>query len=75
LGQKQTCAVQQPMSALPPKADIVCDKVRIMRPVARRHIVCVAPHLRLTTLLVPVPSTTLNMCRATAAMIRRSSSA
>ena len=30
LGQKQTCAAHKPMSALPPKADIVCDKVRIM---------------------------------------------
>ena len=29
LGQKQTCAVHPRMSA-PPKADIVCDKVRIM---------------------------------------------
>ena len=70
------------MSALPPKADIVCDKVRIMKPVtivsvsARRHVICVARHLRLTTLLVPVPSPTCcNMCRATAAMIRASSSA
>ena len=37
LGQKQTCAVQEGMSASPPvataKADIVCDKVRIMKPV------------------------------------------
>ncbi|MGA7210245.1 MAG: hypothetical protein WBX78_15345, partial [Pseudolabrys sp.] len=34
LGQKQTCAAQEGMSASPPvataKADIVCDKVRIM---------------------------------------------
>ena len=33
LGQKQTFAVQNGMSALPPKADMVCDKVRIMKPV------------------------------------------
>ena len=33
LGQKQTCAAHKPMSALPPKADIACDKVRIMNPV------------------------------------------
>ena len=33
LGQKQTCAAQKVMSALPPKADIVCDKVRTMNPV------------------------------------------
>ena len=33
LGQKQTCAAQKAMSAYPRKADIVCDKVRIMKPV------------------------------------------
>ena len=32
-GSKAACAVQNGMSALPPKADIVCDKVRIMKPV------------------------------------------
>ena len=33
MGQKQTFAPQKAMSALPPKADIVCDKVRTMKPV------------------------------------------
>ena len=33
LGHKQTFAPQKVMSALAPKADIVCDKVRIMKPV------------------------------------------
>ena len=49
LGQKRTFALQKVMSALPPKADIVCDKVRIMKPVTiasvrahgvRRLLVC-----------------------------------
>ena len=33
LGQEQICAAHKRMSALPPKADIVCDRVRIMKPV------------------------------------------
>ena len=33
LGHKRTFAVQNRMSALPLKADIVCDKIRIMKPV------------------------------------------
>ena len=32
-GSKADMCVQNAMSALPPKADIVCDKVRIMKPV------------------------------------------
>ena len=31
LGQKQTCAVQNGMSALPPKADIVSDQVQLQQ--------------------------------------------
>ena len=37
LVHKQTYAVQKGMSALPPKADIVCDKVRIMKPLMTRY--------------------------------------
>jgi hypothetical protein len=32
LGQKRTCAVQNAMSALPPKADIVSDTARQKTP-------------------------------------------
>ena len=50
-------------------------EARALTPEARDAFLQCARHRRLITLLVPVPSTRLKTCRATADMIRLSSSA
>ena len=43
LGQKQTCAVQKGMSALPPKADM-CDATRDVRFAPKADLACLFDH-------------------------------
>src|SRR5262245_14054533 len=44
LGHKQTCAVQEPMSALPPKADI-CSALADVRFTPNSYVDCVFRHV------------------------------